>query len=246
MTCGGPDRGSKSLRWLRQEARTLGFEWRFLLIVTCFTAVLMIPLYHRGEWFEAGLRWLGGDGFFDACRHYGISFKVALRVAAPVILILAMREKLRDYGLGLGKVRLGLMLCGLFYLLYIPCFIVLMLNDSFRGYYAGVADRYAGWSEFLGNEVLRVFVIMTAGEFLYRGFLLFGTRKYFGPLAALLLPLIPYVYGHQGKSEIEALGSFPVGLALAYLAIKTDSIWYGVLLHATIAIGFNALIFALQ
>lgn len=236
----------RSARWAREEARAFEFRWRLALVVTCFTFVLMIPLYHRGGWFDAGLGWLGGDGLVAACRRFGLTHKVALRVGAPVLLILLMRERLRDYGLGLGKVRQGLTLCGVFYALYIPCFAVLMLNDSFRQHYAGVVGRYAGWPEFARSEVVHVFVLMAAGEFLFRGFLLFGVKKHFGPCAALFLPLIPYVYGHQGKAEIEALGSFPVGLALAYLAIKTDSIWYGVILHATIALAFNAFIFALQ
>jgi membrane protease YdiL (CAAX protease family) len=45
---------------------------------------------------------------------------------------------------------------------------------------------------------------------------------------------------------MEALGSLPVGIALGWLAVKTNSIWYGAFLHGSIALMFNALIFALN
>jgi membrane protease YdiL (CAAX protease family) len=37
-----------------------------------------------------------------------------------------------------------------------------------------------------------------------------------------------------------------VGLALAYLALRTRSIWYGALLHGSIALLLNALILFLH
>ena len=76
--------------------------------------------------------------------------------------------------------------------------------------------------------------------------MLFGVKREYGAYVGILVQIIPYVLMHGGKAEMEAFGSLPVGLALAYLAVKTESIWYGVLLHGSIAIMFNALILLLH
>jgi len=231
--------------WWRDESARLDFRWRSFWVVLAATFVILLPEYHRGEWFNEALAAAVGASFADSLRDAGITFRFALRMIVPLLAILALRERFRDYGLGLGQVRTGAKWCALFYVLYVPCFLVLMSNAEFREHYSGVLRRYDTWGEFLGREVLFVTTTMIAGEFLYRGFLLFGVKKDFGAFPAMLVSLVPYVYGHHEKPAIEAFGSFPVGLALAYLAVKTDSIWYGVLLHASIAIGFNAAIFAL-
>lgn len=230
---------------LRREAQEFGFQWRPTAIAALFTLILLLPLYHQGQWFYTLLDTVFGKELARTLRGYGLTGAVLLRFLPPFALILLMRQSLKDFGLGLGKIRVGLRLCALFYLLYIPCFVFLMFNESFRNHYSGVITRYEGWPDFLQQQIISIFIFMAASEFLFRGFLLFGMKKYYGPFAATLIALIPYVYGHRGKAEIEALGSFPIGLALSYLALKTESIWYGVLLHATIAIGFNAVLFAL-
>ena len=51
---------------------------------------------------------------------------------------------------------------------------------------------------------------------------------------------------HFGKPGIETFGSFPVGLALGYLAARSGSIWYGVLLHWTIALMLSGLLVAMR
>ena len=232
-------------RLVRAEVESIGFRWRPTLIAAVFTFVLLAPIYWRGDWYYELLRRLGGNTFVYSARDYGFTFKMALRVALPIALILIMMERLRDFGLGLGNIKAGLRICGIFYLLYTPCFIALMLNDSFREFYAGSVSRYRDWGAFFDGQVIPFIVVMSTGEFLYRGFILFGIKKDYGPYPAILISLIPYVYLHWEKAPIEAFGSFPVGLALSYLALRTNSIWYGVILHTTIALGFNAAIFAL-
>ena len=224
----------------------MGFRWRPTLLVAVFIFVLLAPVYWRGDLYYDFLRQLGGGSFARSARDYGFTFTTALRAALPIALILLLRERLRDFGLGLGNIRAGLRICGIFYLLYTPCFIVVLLNDSFRSYYANSLSRYDTWGELFNGQVIQFIVVMSVGEFLYRGFILFGIKKEYGPYPAVLLSLVPYVYLHSAKVPIEAFGSFPVGLALSYLALRTNSIWYGTFLHTSIALGFNIVIFALR
>ena len=225
------------------ESEAVGFRWRPAVIVACGALALLLPEYHgANNWFTDLLRWMGGGGFAGACQRCGLNYAFVIQAGLPIIAIVSLREKLTDYGLGLGDVRRGLRICLAFCLIYVPCFIALLANESFRGYYAGVAERYATWPQFFAGEVIAILFLSFRTEFLFRGFLLFGTEKDYGPYAAMLLPLIPYVLIHAGKAELEALGSLPVGLALGYLAIRTRSIWYGIILHGSIALLLNAAI----
>jgi membrane protease YdiL (CAAX protease family) len=223
---------------VRSEATKIEFRWRPTLIATVFAFALLAPEYGTARWYRELLNGLLGVDLANSLRSYGVTQAFAVQVIVPGVAILLLRERLRDCGLSLGDVKTGLKLTGLFYLLYIPCFVALMLNQSFRDFYSTSTSGYAGASEFLSVEGIPTFAFMIQTEFLFRGFVLFGLKRDYGPYAATLVSLVPYVYFHLDKPAIEAFGSLPVGLALSYLALRTSSIWYGVLLHTTIAVGF--------
>jgi len=236
----------KACHAVKAEAETLGFRWRVTLIVATAVVLLLLPSYHKGLWFFDGLRWLGGENFARLARSLGINARLVLDVAVPLGILAATRQRPRDYGLGLGKVKTGLVLSLVFYAVYIPCFFFLFSNPGFQQYYDGVTKQYQTWQQFLAHELVIVAVLSLRTEFLFRGFLLFGVKREYGAYAGILVQVIPYVLVHAGKAEMEALGSLPVGLALAWLAVKTNSIWYGAFLHGSIALMFNVLIFALN
>ena len=72
-------------------------------------------------------------------------------------------------------------------------------------------------------------------EAFFRGFLLFSLERGLG-LYCLAVMSVPYVCGHFGKPEPEALGAILAGTALGWFALKHRSIWPGVLLHVGMAI----------
>ena len=67
-------------------------------------------------------------------------------------------------------------------------------------------------------------------EAFWRGFLFFGLEEKFG-IYAILIQMIPFVLLHQGKPFIESVGAVFGGIALGYLAYRTRSIWYGIIIH---------------
>lgn len=154
----------------------------------------------------------------------------------------ALLRGLEMYGLGLGNVRFGVVAVLLCYLLYLPCFIVFYRSAGFQEYYGNITKTVMTWHRWVLWEIPAVFFVMLRTEFLFRGFLLFGFKRAYGTSAAILASVIPYVMAHYAKPEIETFGSFPVGLALAYLAARTGSIWYGVWLHWTIALMLSGLL----
>jgi uncharacterized protein len=72
-------------------------------------------------------------------------------------------------------------------------------------------------------------------EFFFRGFALFRLESRFG-LHAVTLMVIPYALIHIHKPFPEALGAIVAGLVLGILALKSRSIWPGVMVHCSVAL----------
>ena len=225
---------------IRSEADAFEFRGRSTIIVAVLVFAVLAPYYDPVTWLVTPFEKLGGSSVDALARRYGITHSLLWDFGIPVLAIVLLRERPRDYGLGLGDVKTGLRFTGLGYLLYLPCFAFLMSSMAFREYYAAEANAYLDWSTMLKARTVVTVVSVTQTEFLFRGFALFGLKKDYGPYVATLVSLALYVPAHVGKPAIEAFGSFPIGLALCYLAVKTNSIWYGVVLHATIGLGFYA------
>lgn len=72
-------------------------------------------------------------------------------------------------------------------------------------------------------------------EFFFRGFGLFKMERLF-PGMGVFIMVIPYSFVHIHKPFGEALGSIIAGIVLGHLALKSRSIWPGVIVHGCIAL----------
>ena len=230
-------------RRVRGEATRIGFSWPPTLIVAWAAVALTIGHYHHDAWYWSAVQRVGGLGFQRFCSVYGFNFPFLLQVVASILLLVAMRQPLRSYGLGPGDVKAGITTAALFAALYVPAFIIFFLSQGFQDYYGG--GQQVTWHAFFCTVAPAMFIGMVRTEFFYRGFLLFGIKNRYGAYPGILVSMVPYVVAHFGKPEIETFGSIPVGFALAYLAVRTNSIWYGVVLHWAIALALAALLFVL-
>jgi membrane protease YdiL (CAAX protease family) len=71
-------------------------------------------------------------------------------------------------------------------------------------------------------------------EFFFRGFLVIGLSRAIGH-RAVLVSIIPYAMIHIYKPMPEAFGAILAGLLLGALALRSRSIWGGVLVHVAVA-----------
>lgn len=71
-------------------------------------------------------------------------------------------------------------------------------------------------------------------EFFFRGFMLHGLRRAFGA-GAIFVMMVPYCMIHYGKPLPETLGAVLAGIVLGTVAMRTRSIWGGVLIHVGVA-----------
>ena len=90
------------------------------------------------------------------------------------------------------------------------------------------------WFDLVAWELLYGLQFLSL-EFFFRAFMLEGLRR---PLSYGAIPVmvIPYCMVHFQKTAAESLGSVVAGLLLGYLAMRSRSLWGGVLLHWVVAI----------
>jgi hypothetical protein len=148
----------------------------------------------------------------------------------PVLsLVLIFREKPREIGLGLGDWKLATLLA----IAYIPFVVVgtwfLSNSPEFQSKYPHFAPAARDWGVFLIYQALFLFY-WVGWEYLWRGFMLFGTARVFG-VYAIFIQTIPFALLHLNKPLPESLLSIVGGIALGGLVWRCRSFWIAVPIH---------------
>ena len=225
--------------------RNLGVElrvlWRGLLdldrqtvVVLTLAAVLGVSKYTFGSttFFRTTLAGpLGVDGGGIEGFIYLFGTQAVTGFVIPIaVLLLSFRQRPSDIGLGLGDWKLALTLL----VLYLPvasagCW-VLSAQESFQGKYPLFDAARGDWQLFLEYELL--FLAYWLGwEYLWRGFVLFGTARTFGAFA-IFVQMLPFAALHAQKPMGEAYLSIVGALALGAVVWRCRSFWIAVPLHA--------------
>jgi len=185
----------------------LNFDWKIVTITVVSTLLLTVDHYHR----------LTAHKYVD---------RVILYLIIPLIFVLfVFRENPREYGLRLGDWKAGLVITLAGILLIAPVIWILgSSNPSMSEYYGSRLDGLP-WTTFLD---------LIGWEFIFRGWILFGYARKFGP-EALWLQAVPFALAHIGKPEIETLSTIFGGFAFGWVAWRTRSFLYPFLIHWFIA-----------
>ena len=146
------------------------------------------------------------------------------------ILRFGFRNSMAEMGLGAGDWKLALQVA----LFYLPLVIIgtWFLSDSadFQDHYPHYAPAARDWGFFLIYESF--FLLYWIGwEYLWRGFVLFGTARTLG-LMAIFVQTVPFAILHYDKPFPEAVLSIVGGVALGALVWRTRSFWIAVPIHA--------------
>ncbi|MDR2172295.1 MAG: CPBP family intramembrane metalloprotease [Planctomycetaceae bacterium] len=161
----------------------------------------------------------------------------------PILIIkIAFRERLSDYGFRFGEViRTIRSIC-----IGVPLVILIALlsggGELFLDVYPfNIGLRRCNLSGDLGVGVFAVHVILYASyyfgwEFMFRGFMQHGLENKCGIEIAILMQTITTTMLHFGHPTGEIFGSICAGLAWGYLAYRSRSIISGFTQHATLGI----------
>jgi len=190
-----------------KQKDSLILDWKIAVLTIMSTLLLIVDHYYE----------LTPWKFLD---------RTILYLFIPLAIVLFIfRDKPANYGFCLGDWKLGLLLTFGSIILIAPIlWFVTHGNLGMRDYYQ---DQLKGlpWTTFAD---------LLGWEFIFRGWLLFGYAKKFGP-EALWLQAVPFALAHIGKPEIETLSTIFGGFAFGWVAWRTRSFVYPFLIHWFVA-----------
>lgn len=205
--------------FLKEELKGI---WRFLkqnsretIIILSATLFLILDKYH-----PVGNEWVSSFIYYAVC---------------PILVILiVLRKNPLDFGLRRGNPRIWwkyvLVICVISaVILFIASFIPTLQN-----YY--LEEKFNFLTYFLTSCVS-----LSAQEYLYRGYLIFGLRDKLKE-GSILLQMIPFTLMHLGKPELETISCIFTGILFGYIAYRGKSFWPAFFIHLFINIFFVGLI----
>jgi len=224
----------KTIETLREE------NGKVKILLLSVPIILLVYIYHgMSGAFARYFSHLSNYSYFDIYHYiYHFFATFILLFLIPVVIVkLVFKEKLRDHGLRLGDKRYGLR----FTLITIPLIVtpIIFLGSrmpEIRAVYPLSKLAQDNVSIFLVYEFFYIVLYHVGWEFFFRGYMLFGLKEKFGDAYAILLQLIPYCLLHFNKPEAEFAGSIILGIVLGYLALRTRSILYPIIIHSYIGV----------
>lgn len=227
------DPGAPSL-----DRRTVTVLLTAVVLLIVFEYWGLAGFFRSSMWHERVAGWLG-EGyrpFFDLLPYqfWGLS-SLVIRVLIPFgVVAFVLREPLREWGWKIKPRWRDVRPYVLFLAAMIPIVVVMSLMTSFQikyPFYDGAVEggwHFWGFQLFYGVQFLGV-------EAFFRGFLLFGLERRFG-WYAIGVATIPYVMIHFGKPMPETFAAIVAGVLLGWMALRTRSFLWGVVLHWSVAI----------
>lgn len=203
---------------LFKELKAIGsFIWGngVELIVVCSAVLFLVLSEHHSI----------GEEWADALFFYA---------ALPLLMILILRRNPLDYGLRLGNWHVWGLYSVITCLIALPILFGVSKVDSLHNYYSMTSFKLFDYS-------WRIIISLSAWEFIFRGFLLFGLKNRLKE-ASILIQMIPFVLLHLGKPEIEILSTIPMGIYFGWVAYRANSVWPAAILHIFINIVFRLMV----
>ncbi len=185
----------------------LNFDWKIVAVTIISTLLLMVDHYHKLTAFK----------YWD---------RVFLYLIVPLLIIVVLfRENPIEYGFSLGDWKLGILFTVIGILVMAPVIYYLGSGDASMQKYYEPYLRGLPWTTFLD---------LVGWEFFFRGWILFAYARKFGH-DALWLQAVPFALAHIGKPEIETLSTIFGGFAFGWVAWRTKSFVWPLLIHWFIA-----------
>jgi membrane protease YdiL (CAAX protease family) len=152
---------------------------------------------------------------------------VVLYLLIPLAMIVfGFRRPVKEYGFALGDWKAGLLITGAAVLVMAPVIWLVGRSDpAMREYYSWQTNPITP---------LMTFLSLIGWEFLFRGFMLFGYERQFGA-NAMWLQAVPFAMAHLGKPAVETLSTIFGGFAFGWVAWRTRSFLYPLLIHWFVA-----------
>jgi membrane protease YdiL (CAAX protease family) len=212
-------------KWYEQF-RSLFSARNTLICVITLCLVYFLGYYHR-PYLWIGMK-LGKTlpRVPAAQLYHAVIFLLLPLLTLPLL----KRGSLNRLGLNLGNWRIWLLDVAVAYAVIAGLILIVGRQPSFLKMYPHYKPAGQAWQTFLWYELICL-AYMLGWEFLFRGYMLFGTRAELGTPVAIIVQCLPFALLHVGKPELESIGSILAGFYLGVLAIRANSIIPCVILH---------------
>lgn len=162
-------------------------------------------------------------------------------VALPLLFIrYVLKESFADHGLGWGETSAHKWAYLVLGLIMFAGTVVTSFASQFTDYYPMYRAAGRSWFDYIAWEFLIYLPQFIWVEFFFRGFLLRALQPAIGA-GAVLVMVVPYTMIHFPKPMFESLVALAFGLVAGALALRSRSIWGGVLIHVVIAFSMDTL-----
>lgn len=173
-------------------------------------------------------------GQYHPIQNEWLSTFLYYAVFPILVILIVIRENPLDFGLRLGSPRIWGFYVFTICLAAAAILYASSFNPSLQSYYRMDEFKFISY-------LLSSCVSLSASEFIYRGFLLFGLKEKFKE-GSILLQMIPFALLHLGKPELETVSTLFTGILFGYVAYRGKSYWPAFIIHLFINVFFIALI----
>jgi membrane protease YdiL (CAAX protease family) len=221
-------------------------DWRpiVVLVVTALSLTMQEYVGDRdtfARWFPANpnVSWIKSNHDLMSFAWWSGWRFIGYVIVPSIVILLMPGERFRDYGFSVKGFSKHVWIYVALYLAVLPLVVFVSFTHPFQQTYPfyKLANRSHG--DFVAWELMYALQFLSL-EFFFRGFLLHGLKRAIGAHAIWVM-VVPYCMIHFGKPVAETLGAIFAGLILGTLALRTRSIWCGVLIHISVAVTMDML-----
>ncbi|MDY6970539.1 MAG: CPBP family intramembrane glutamic endopeptidase [Spirochaetota bacterium] len=165
---------------------------------------------------------------------YWALFRIICYFVIPAVIIKYLyKENLSDYGLRIDRSPKILFLYLVMFFAVFPFVYAASQNPGFIRTYPFYKYAAQSWNQLIIWESAYALQFFSL-EFFFRGFILYTFARYIGAYAIFFMS-VPYTMIHFQKPFPETLGAIFAGVFLGTLALRTRSIFGGVIIHIAVA-----------
>ncbi len=227
--------------WIETRAKG-SFDWRPVIVLVTVAISLMLQETYgdRGTFAELFPKRFASEYGVLMSFAWWSGWRVFGYVVLPILAICVMPgERIRDYFISFRGVIKHLWIYFGLFALVLPAVLIAARSPSFLQTYPFYKMANRSSFDFWMWEALYAAQFLSL-EFFFRGFILKATAPRFGS-AAIFVMIVPYCIIHFGKPMSETLAALIAGTVLGTLALRTRSIWGGVLIHVGVAVTMDLL-----
>jgi hypothetical protein len=222
--------GMVALRRMWGEDRKPALILLTSTICTCLW--WMLAHQHDATLAALGKRTDFGAYLAAAWPMFGSSL-VILGLVPMLVIVVGLRERLTDFGLGLGDWKFGLRAT----LIASPLLILIAYLASLSALPDGYMPQLS--KPWFAVHILTQLLFYIGFEFHFRGFVQLGL----GGQGVAAIPIWTSIMGatlaHLGRSPGEVFASIGGSLFWSLVVVRTRSVWYGVLMHWLLGIALD-------